>query len=119
VSARGEVRQAEIWLADLDPVEGSEQAGLRPVLVVSVDEFNAGAHRLAIVVPITTTDRGLHLDVRIEPGPPGGGDRVGFAMPYQVRTISHDRLKRRRGSVPPLVLEDVVARLRLLTRAPR
>jgi mRNA-degrading endonuclease toxin of MazEF toxin-antitoxin module len=57
------------------------------------------------------------LDVRVDP-PEGGGDRVAFAMPYQVRTISHARLASRRGAVADDTLRDVLARLRLLTRPP-
>lgn len=110
-------RQGEVWLADLDPVAGHEQAGRRPVLIVSVDAFSAAAHELVIVVPITTTDRGLMLDVRIEP-PEGGGDRIAFAMPYQVRTVSHTRLSSRRGAVTEKTLRDVLSRLRVLTRPP-
>ena len=110
-------RQGEVWLADLDPVAGHEQAGRRPVLIVSVDTFSAAAHELVIVVPITTTDRGLMLDVRIEP-PEGGGDRIAFAMPYQVRTVSHSRLSSRRGTVTDKTLGDVLSRLRILTRPP-
>jgi mRNA interferase MazF len=110
-------RQGDVSLADLNPVQGHEQAGKRPVLIVSVDEFSAATHELAIVVPITTTDRGLRLDVRIEP-PEGGGDRIAFAMPYQVRTISHARLARLRGRVTDEALRQVISRLRILTRPP-
>lgn len=117
MNARISPRQGDVWIASLDPTEGSEQAGRRPVVVVSVDEFSAAAHELAIVVPVTTTDRGLRLDVRIEP-PEGGGDRVGFAMPYQVRTVSHRRLVSRRGEVADGTLAQILARLRLLTRPP-
>ena len=37
------ILRGEIYWADLNPVRGSEQAGLRPVLVVSHDVFNAGS----------------------------------------------------------------------------
>jgi mRNA-degrading endonuclease toxin of MazEF toxin-antitoxin module len=41
--------RGEVWLADLDPAYGHEQAGRRPVLVISVDSFNAGASGLAVI----------------------------------------------------------------------
>ncbi len=36
------MKRGEVWLANLDPVVGNEQAGKRPILIVSVDFFNEG-----------------------------------------------------------------------------
>ena len=47
--------RGEVWLADLNPVRGHEQAGRRPVLVVSEDLFNQGPAGLAVVLPLTST----------------------------------------------------------------
>lgn len=47
------MKQGDIYLVSLDPTQGREQEGQRPVLVVSADEFNA-ATRLPIVLPITS-----------------------------------------------------------------
>src|SRR6185295_5268066 len=49
--------RGEVWLADLDPTRGHEQAGRRPVLIVSDDVFNAGAAELVVVLPMTSTLR--------------------------------------------------------------
>ena len=49
--------RGEVWLADLDAGHGREQAGVRPVLVVSATELGSGPSGLAIVVPLTTTHR--------------------------------------------------------------
>lgn len=106
--------QGEIWLVDLNPVQGHEQAGRRPALVVSVDKFNHGPAGLAIVVPITGTDRGQPLHVPIEP-PEGGLRKRSFAKPEDVRSVSSRRLSERWGSVSPRTLKAVVERLRLLT----
>ncbi|MGA0110190.1 MAG: type II toxin-antitoxin system PemK/MazF family toxin, partial [Schleiferiaceae bacterium] len=46
-------RQGELWMASLDPVKGSEQAGFRPVLVVSGDLLNQNLG-VRWVVPLTT-----------------------------------------------------------------
>ena len=56
--------RGEVWLADLNPVRGHEQAGRRPVLVVSEDLFNRGPAGLAIVLPMTSTLRGIPSHVR-------------------------------------------------------
>ena len=46
-----EPRRGEIWLADLHPTRGREQTGRRPVLVLSVDFFNAGPADLILSYP--------------------------------------------------------------------
>jgi mRNA interferase MazF len=108
--------QGEVWDCQLNPVEGHEQAGRRPCLVISVNQLGEGPSELAIVVPITRTER-TTLDVRIEP-PEGGLEAISYAQPYQVRTVSRERLVRRRGLVGDARMRDVIGRVHLLTRAP-
>ena len=42
--------RGEIWMVDLNPARGHEQAGYRPCLVVSVDLFNHGPAELVVVL---------------------------------------------------------------------
>ena len=53
--------RGEIWLVDLDPTMGHEQAGTRPALVVSTDYLNSSSADLVILVPLTTVKRGIPL----------------------------------------------------------
>ena len=46
------MRQGEIWNANLDPVKGSEQAGYRPVVIISGNLLNTHLP-IAIVIPLT------------------------------------------------------------------
>jgi mRNA interferase MazF len=100
------VLRGEIWWADLDPVRGREQAGERPVLVVSDDVFN---ERSGTVIAMAITSRpqraGFPLTLELK----------GVKLPKaswlkisQVRTLSVDRLTRRLGRVPPEILEKAV-----------
>ena len=50
-------RRGEVWLTIFDPVEGHEQAGRRPALVLSADEFNASRAELVTVLPLTSKYR--------------------------------------------------------------
>lgn len=109
--------QGEVWDVDLDPIEGHEQAGRRPCLVVSVDAIGKGASDLAIVVPITRSNHVPSLNVEIGP-PEGGLTEVSYAMPYQVRTISRTRLKHKRGWVNDETLTKVIRLVNLLIRPP-
>jgi len=110
---RLKVRRGEVYIGDPDPVVGHEQGGRRPVLVVSIQAMNNSAARLAIAIPLTTTDRGSELHVRIEP-PEGGLKRVSFAMPEMVRSMSLDRLGRRIGLASPDTVEVVSKRVGIL-----
>ena len=110
-------RQGEVWFAALDLVEGREQAGRRPVLIVSVDQLGTGPSQLAIVAPLTSRDHAQRIHVGVEP-PEGGVRSPSWIMPEQVRSIARTRLVERRGQVRPNTLEQVLHRVHLLTRAP-
>jgi len=105
--------RGDIWLADLNPVRGHEQAGRRPVLVVSVDPFNQSRADLVVVVPITSTLRGIPFHVVVQP-PEGGLTGASALLCDAVRSISKDRLLTRWGSVLPATMATVEDRLRVL-----
>ncbi len=107
------VSRGDIWLVRLNPVRGHGQGGTRPALVVSADLLNRGPAGLAIVVPLTTRDRGINLHVPIEP-PEGGLPRPSFAKCEDVRSISAECLVRPLGSVCRTTMEQVEHRLRIL-----
>jgi mRNA interferase MazF len=106
-------RRGEVWLADLTPTRGREQAGRRPALVLSVDEFNAGPADLVIVAPITSRLRGIPSQVRVDP-PEGGLRQPSVILCEGVRSVSKDRLCERWGAVRPSTLEAVEDCLRIL-----
>lgn len=105
--------RGEVWLVDLNPTRGHEQAGTRPALVVSADEFNHGPAGLVIVAPMTTRERGIPLHVSVDP-PEGGLDRRSFIKCEHVRSVSEQRLVRRFGVVSPETLALVADRLRIV-----
>lgn len=106
--------RGEIWEADLNPTKGREQAGLRPVLIVSDDRFNLGPQDMAIVAPLTSTLRSWPTRVRIAP-PEGGVTRVSEIQCDQLRTIDIGRLTRPYGgAVAPTTMQQVEYVLRSL-----
>ena len=108
------IRRGEVWLAELGPTRGREQAGERPVLVVSADPINQGPADLVVAVPFTTRGRGVPTHVEVRP-PDGGLREISFAMCEQVRSLAVERLGSRPfGRVPVTVLDSVENRLRLL-----
>ncbi|NMG19674.1 type II toxin-antitoxin system PemK/MazF family toxin [Brasilonema bromeliae] len=108
-----QIARGEVWLADLNPVRGHEQAGKRPCLVISVDLFNQGASGLVVVLPITSKEKGIPFHVELNP-PEGGLKVQSFVKCEDVRSISVDRLEKRWGTVSPKTLTAVEDRLRIL-----
>jgi mRNA interferase MazF len=106
-------QRGEVWLADLDPTFGHEQGGRRPVLIISVDSFNAGLSGLVVVMPITSRVRPLPLHVPVNP--PEGGLRLPSAILCDaIRSIDQRRLVDCWGAVSPVTMglvEDCLRRL--------
>jgi mRNA interferase MazF len=92
-------KRGELYLVDLEPIIGHEQAGRRPFLVLSILAMNRAATALTIGLPITTTPTGSALHTRIEPAE-SGLDRVSYAMPEMIRSVSTERFGARLGRVP-------------------
>jgi len=107
--------RGEVWLADLNPTRGHEQAGRRPVLVVSEDLFNRGPAGLAIVLPMTSAVRNVPTHVPIDP-PEGGVRNRSAVLCEGVRSVSAERLIDRWGAVSPSTMAAVEDRLRILLR---
>ena len=113
VSARPQ--QGEVYWADPDPTRGSEQAKPRPFAIVSVDQLNHASLGISLAIPLTRTDFKSTLHVEV-PASEAGLKERGFAMPEQLRAVSHERLTRRLGTLRPKTLEELLKRCRLLLR---
>ena len=74
--------QGDVIAITFDPQAGHEQKGRRPALVVSKDLFNSSTG-LAIVCPITNTDRGFPFHVLM----PKTSKLTGFVMVEQVKSV--------------------------------
>lgn len=103
------VRRGEIWDARLDPTEGSEQAGTRPVVVVSRDAINA-ASSVILVVPGAThrAGRRIYPSQAVLRAGDGGLTADSVVLGEQVRALAKSRLLSRRGalSAPALARID-------------
>jgi mRNA interferase MazF len=105
--------RGDVWNVNLDPTKGREQRGTRPAIVVSHSTFNTSVAELVVVVPLTTTNRGIPVHVRIDP-PEGGLRTSSFAKIEDVRSVSKERLLKRLGSLSPKTVAEVADRLRIL-----
>ncbi len=102
--------RGEVCFVDLDSSREREQAGKRPALVVSTNGFNESPADLGVVVPITSKDKSIPWHVPLQP-PEGGTKTKSFST---VRSVSHDRMVQRWGTVSAATLDEVENRLRIL-----
>ena len=93
-------------MADLAPTVGSEQSGIRPVLVVQTDRANSHSPH-TIVVPLTSRIRQSLLPSHVfVPAGEGGLTQDSVALAEQIRAVDLVRLIRRMGDLPdPRMLE--------------
>ncbi|MDO9226787.1 MAG: type II toxin-antitoxin system PemK/MazF family toxin [Pseudomonadota bacterium] len=103
------MNRGDIYLVSLDPTEGREQRGHRPVLIVSPAEFNA-ATKLPVVLPITNGGefaRRIGFSVSIE-----GIKTTGVVRCDQPRVLDiAARNGRKVDTLPQAILDEVLAKL--------
>jgi mRNA interferase MazF len=102
------MRRGDVYDAALDPTEGSEQAGTRPLVIVSRDAINASSS-VVIGVPCTTfrSGRRLYPSQVLLRAPDGGLDADSIALCEQIRAVSKSRLRRLRGTLSRAALAQI------------
>ncbi len=101
------IKRGDIYYADLSPVVGSEQGGLRPVLIVQNDignRYSPTVIAAAITSKISKTKLPTHIDVQ--------GDDTGLAkdsiiLLEQIRTLDKKRLKEKMGHLDEETMSSV------------
>ena len=101
------IKRGEIFYADLSPVVGSEQGGIRPVLIVQNDVGNKHSPTV-IAAAITSQKEKAKLPTHIELH---SGDcglaKDSVVLLEQIRTIDKRRLKEKMGELNPLSMTQV------------
>ncbi len=104
------MKRGDIYFAELSPRSGSEQAGRRPVIIISHDGFNQTPNwRSIIVIPISTSNnqarRGLTAII-IEKGE-AGLIQDSVALCHQVTTLDRSKLKQKLGELSDAKLSEI------------
>ena len=101
------VKRGDIFYADLSPVVGSEQGGLRPVLIVQNDVGNKYSPTV-IIAAITSQINKAKLPTHIEiSGEDYGLNKDSVILTEQVRTVDKKRLKEKIGHLDDELMEKV------------
>lgn len=102
-----DIKRGELYYADLSPVVGSEQGGIRPVLVVQNDIGNKYSPTV-IAVAITSKLTKARLPTHIElAGQNFGLQKDSVILLEQIRTLDKRRLKERIGILPSCTMRRV------------
>jgi mRNA interferase MazF len=102
------MKRGEIYDARLEPVEGSEQGGTRPVIVVSRDVINFYSP-VVLAVPCTTyrPQKTIYPTQVLIQSPNGGLNKDSLAMADQVRVLSKTRLIQLRGTLNQEIIQQL------------
>jgi mRNA interferase MazF len=108
-------RRGEIYWAGLDPVQGREQSGRRPVLIVSSDAINAQPLVVTVVVGTSSdrVDRDYPTNVRVE-ARVSGLPRDTVFLCFQMRSLDQRRLEGPAGRLPHGVMQEIDRALKLV-----
>jgi mRNA interferase MazF len=101
------ILRGDILWADLNPSRGREQAGLRPVAILSEDVFNERSGTV-IAMAITSQPQRAGFPLTFELPEELGLPRRSWVKISQVRTLSVERLGKRIGRLPPEVLDALI-----------
>jgi mRNA-degrading endonuclease toxin of MazEF toxin-antitoxin module len=105
------MKRGEIWLVNLDPTEGHEQKGRRPVLIVSPEAFNR-VTKVPVVLPVTSGGNFARTAGFAVPLTGTGTKTTGIVRCDQPRALD---LGARRGkkleNLPAAIMDEVLARL--------
>lgn len=100
------ILRGEIRLAGLNPVKGKEQAGLRPVVILSKDVFNEHSGTVIAVAVTSQAQRaGFPLTLELDPN---DLPKRSWVKISQIRTLSTERVGRKVGTVSPQELDQII-----------
>lgn len=92
------MKQKEIWKVNLNPIRGSEQAGMRPVVIISGNLVNT--HAAAVIAcPLTSKIKNYNGNVILAPNKTNGLKLKSEVLTFHIRSISKDRMIEKIGVI--------------------
>lgn len=101
------VKRGEIYYADLSPVVGSEQGGVRPVLIVQNNVGNKYSPTVIVAAISKHVEKGRLPTHVLVPASGSGLTYDSLVLLEQVRTIDKRRLKERMGAISKSSMDEV------------
>jgi mRNA interferase MazF len=100
------MNQGEIWYTDLNPSKGSEQSGMRPVVIVSGNLANTYLNTI-ICCPLTTKVKNYKGNVVLKPNKQNKLTKISEILTFHIRAISKERLVRKIGVITKEELQQI------------
>lgn len=100
------MKQGEIWYANLNPTEGSEQHGFRPVVIISGNLLNQHTP-IIIVCPLTSKLKYYHGNVILHPNEQNKLKTKSEILTFHIRSVSQTRLKEKIGAISNKELQHI------------
>lgn len=100
------IQRGDIFYADLNPAIGSEQGGIRPVIVVQNDVGNYYSPTIIVTVLTTKTKKCLPTHINIHKGD-GNISADSTILLEQLRTIDKNRLKQYIGNISKSTMNEI------------
>ena len=100
------IKQAEIWLTNLNPTKGSEQSGVRPVVVISGNLMNQHLN-VVIVCPLTSKIKNYKGNVILQPNSKNNLKIPSEILTFHLRSMSKDRLLKKMGTISSSQLQQI------------
>lgn len=104
------MKQGEIWNANLNPSKGNEQAGFRPVVILSGNLLNQHLS-VVIVAPLTTQIKKYKGNPILSPTKSNGLKRDSELLVFHIRSVSKDRLVSKIGQAESDQLDRAIKTL--------
>ncbi len=105
------MKQGEIWYADLNPSKGSEQAGFRPVVIISGNLLNKHL-KVVITIPLTSKIKNYQGNPILNPDTTNNLMEISEMMVFHIRSISKERLIEKIGKISDKELQMALATLK-------
>jgi len=109
------LKQGEIWTASLDPIKGGEQAGFRPLVIVSGNMLNQYLP-IVISIPLTTKVKNYKGNPVLTPTAENGLKEKSEVLVFHIRSVSKGRLIEKIGKIESRDLDQIVKTLNDILR---
>lgn len=106
------VQRGEIYYADLSPVVGSEQGGMRPVLILQNNVGNKYSPTIIVAAITTKIDKG-QMPTHVEVGSDRGLEKDSVVLLEQIRTIGKQRIREKITQLKKGKMKEIDEALRI------
>ena len=114
-----DIKRGQIYEVDWNPARGSEQAGVRPGLIIQNDIANAvSGYPVTMVCAVSSKMKGYPSMVRVDPSQENGLTEISEVNTAQILTIQKDRLGRLRGRSSGIDMAQVTEKLAYMLSIP-